>query len=95
MPRSGQLELHCTVDSNCSGMSVRLADASVTRDRTLDTCEPSYVLGADRPFFIPVVHSPLSVMGYVAASELSSRGGDARAMWQRRSPPQQGGEVWS
>jgi hypothetical protein len=95
MPRSGQLELRCTVESNCSGMSVRLADTSVTRDRTLDTCEPSYVLGAASPFFIPMVHSPLSIVGYVAASEVSSRGGDVGAMWQRRSPPQQGDEVWS
>jgi hypothetical protein len=95
MSRSGQLGLCCTVKLNCSGLSARLADASVTRDHALDTCEPSCVPGAARPFFIPVVHSPLGTMGYVAAPELSSQGGEAGATWQRRSPPRQGGEVRS
>jgi hypothetical protein len=81
MSRSGQLELCCTVESNCSGLSARLAGASVTRDRALDTCEPSCVPGAVRPFFIPVVHNPLGAVGYVAAPELSSRGGEAGATW--------------
>jgi hypothetical protein len=75
---SGQLGLRCTIEPNCSGMSTRLAGASVTHDCALDTCEPSYVPGAARPFFIPVVHSPLGTVGYVAAPELSSRGGRAR-----------------
>jgi hypothetical protein len=79
MSRSGQLGLHCTVEPNCSGQSTRLAGASVTRDRALDICEPSCVPGAARPFFIPVVHSPLGAVGYVAAPELSSRGGEAGA----------------
>jgi hypothetical protein len=95
MSRSGQLGLRCTVEPNCSGLSARHAGASVTRDRALDTCEPSCVPEAARPFFIPVVHSPLEAVGYVAAPELSSWGGDARATWQRRSPPRQGGEVQS
>jgi hypothetical protein len=95
MSRSGQLGLRCTVEPNCSGMSTRLAGALVTHDRGLDTCEPSCVLGAARPFFIPVVHSPLGAVGYVAAPDLSSRGGEARATWQRWSPPQPGGEVRS
>jgi hypothetical protein len=92
MSRSGQLGLHCTVESNCSDLSARLAGASVIRDRALDTYEPSCVSGAARSFFIPVVHSPLEAVEYVAAPELSSRGGEARATWQRRSPPRQGGE---
>jgi hypothetical protein len=87
MYRSGQLGLRCSVEPNYSGMSARLAGASVTRDRALDTCEPSCVPRAARPFFIPVVHSPLGAVGYVAAPELSSRGGVVGAMWQRRSPP--------
>jgi hypothetical protein len=95
MFRSGQLGLRCSVELNCSGLSARLAGASVTRDRALDTCEPSCVPGAARPFFIHVVHSPLGVVGYVAVPELSSRGGEARATWQRRSPPRQGSEVQS
>jgi hypothetical protein len=95
MSRSDQLGMRCTVEPNCSGLSARLADTSVTRNRALDTCEPSCVPGAARPFFIPVVQSPLGAVGYVAAPELSSRGGEAGATWQRRSPPRQGGEVWS
>jgi hypothetical protein len=90
MSRSGQLGLCCTIESNCSGMSARLAGASVTRDRALDTCEPSCVPGAARPFFIPVVHGPLGVVEYVAASEPTSagrRGPELRNTWQRRSSP--------
>jgi hypothetical protein len=75
--KSGQLGLRCTVEPNCSGMSACFVGASVTRDRALDTCEPSCVPRAARPFFIPVVHSPLGAVGYVAAPELSSRGGRA------------------
>jgi hypothetical protein len=81
MYRSGQLGLRCSVEPNYSGMSARLAGASVTRDRALDTCEPSCVPRAARPFFIPVVHSPLGAVGYVAAPELSSRGGEVGATW--------------
>jgi hypothetical protein len=87
LSRSDQLGLRCTVEPNCSRLSVRLAGASVTRGRALDTCEPSCVPGAARPFFIPVVHSPLGAMGYVAASDPSSRGGEDGATWQRQSPP--------
>jgi hypothetical protein len=72
MSKSGQLGLRCTIEPNCSGLSARLAGASVTRGRTLDTCDPSCMPGAARPFFIPVVHS---LLGAVAAPELSSRGG--------------------
>jgi hypothetical protein len=93
--RSGQMGLRCTVKPNCSGLSACLAGTSVTRDHALDTCEPSCVPGVARPFFIPVVHSPLGVVGYVAALELSSRGGEVRATWQHWSPPRQGGEVRS
>jgi hypothetical protein len=88
MFRSGQLGLRCTVEPNCSDMSTRLAGASVTRDRALETCEPSYVPETAKPFFIPVVHSPLGVVGYVAAPELSSRRGETGVMWQHRSSPQ-------
>jgi hypothetical protein len=95
MSKSGQLGLRCTVESNCSGMCARLAGASVTRDRALDTCEPSCVPRAARPFFIPTVHSPLGAVGYVATSKPSSRGGETEATWQRQSPHRQGGEVWS
>jgi hypothetical protein len=67
MFRSGQLGLRCTVESNYSTMFARLADASVTRGRALDTCEPRYVPRAARPSFIHVVHNPLGAVGYVAA----------------------------
>jgi hypothetical protein len=113
--RSGQLVRRCTIEPNCSGLSARLAGASVTRERALETCESSYVSGAARPFFIPVDHSPLGAagyvvhrssplgeaelgaMGHVAASELTlsgRQGPELRDAWQRRSSPQQGGEVW-
>jgi hypothetical protein len=81
MSRSAQLGLRCTVEPNCSSVSARLTGGSITHDRALDTCEPSYVPGAARPFFIPLVHSPLGAVGYVAAPELSSRGGEVRATW--------------
>jgi hypothetical protein len=95
MYMSGQLGLRCTLEPNCSVLSACLPGATVTRARALDTCEPSYVPGAGRPFFIPVVHNPLGALGYMAAPELSSRRGEAGATWKRQSPPQQGGEVWS
>jgi hypothetical protein len=37
MSRSGQLDLRCSVESNCSGLSACLAGASLIRDRALDT----------------------------------------------------------
>jgi hypothetical protein len=73
MSRSGQLGLCCTVELNYSGISAHLACASVTCDRASDTCKPSCIPGAARPFFVPVVHSLLGAVGYVAALELSSR----------------------
>jgi hypothetical protein len=81
MSRSGQLGLCCIVESDCSGLSARLAGASATRDRGLDTCETSCVTGAVMSFFIPVVHSPLGAVGYMVAPELSSQGGKAGATW--------------
>jgi hypothetical protein len=80
--RSGQLGIHCTIELNCSGMSACLKGTSVTRDRALDTYEPSCVTGPAMPFFIPVVHSPLGAVGYMAAPELSSWGGEVGATWQ-------------
>jgi hypothetical protein len=71
-------------------MSARLAGASVTRDRALNTCEPSCVAGAAMPFFIPMVHSPLEAVGCVAAPEPISSGWrdpELRNTWQRRSSP--------
>jgi hypothetical protein len=95
MSRSGQLSMCCTVEPNGRDLSARLAGASVTRDRALDTCEPSCVPEAARHFFILMVHSPLGAVGYMAAPKLSSRGGKVGATWQRRSPLRQGGEVRS
>jgi hypothetical protein len=87
MSRSGQLGLRCTVEPNCSDLSARFTGTSVARDRALNTCEPSCVPRAVRLFFIPMVHSPLGHVGYMTAPELSSRGGEVGATWQRRSPP--------
>jgi hypothetical protein len=69
MFRSGQLGLRYTVELNYSGLSARLAGASVTRDRALDTCEPSCMLGEVRS----------GAEEHMAASKLSSRGGRARS----------------
>jgi hypothetical protein len=63
MFRSGQLGMRYTVKPNYSGISARLAGALITRNRTLDTSEPSCVPGAARHFFIPVVHNPLGAVG--------------------------------
>jgi hypothetical protein len=63
MSKSGQLGLRCTVESNYTGMSARLAGASVTCDCALDTSELSRVPRAGRHFFIPVVHNPLGAVG--------------------------------
>jgi hypothetical protein len=71
MSRSGQLGLCCTVEPNCSGMSARIAGASVTCDHALDTCEPICMPRVTRSFFIPVVHNPLGTWG----------------TWQHRSSP--------
>jgi hypothetical protein len=76
MSKSGQLSQRCTVEPHCSDMYARLADASVTHERTLKTRKPSCVPRIAKHFFIPVIHSPL---GAVAAPELSPRGGRARS----------------
>jgi hypothetical protein len=95
MSSSGQLGMCCTVELNCSDLSAHLAGTLVTHNHALNTSEPSCVPGAAGPFFIPVVLSPLGVVGYVTSPKLSSRGGEAGATWQRRSPPRQRGEVRS
>jgi hypothetical protein len=71
MSRSGQLGMRCTFEPNCSDLSARLAGASVTRDRALDTCEPSCMPGAPRPFW---VRGSTRAMGHVAAPEPTSAG---------------------
>jgi hypothetical protein len=87
MSRSGQLGLRYTVEPNCSNMSARLADASVTCDHALDTCESNCVPRAARPFFYYCGPQPAGAVVYVAAPELFSRGGEVGATWQRRNPP--------
>jgi hypothetical protein len=66
-----------TVAMSRSGMSACLASTSVTHNRALKTYDPSHVPVAARHLFIPMVHSPLGAVGYVAAPELFSRGGRA------------------
>jgi hypothetical protein len=85
MSRSGQLGQRCTIEPSYSGLFTRLPGASVSHERALETCEPSCVLGAARPFFIAVVHSPLWAVGYVAALELSSWRGRAKSHGTRGS----------
>jgi hypothetical protein len=50
---------------------------SVTHERVLETCEPSWMSRAAKPFFIPVVHSPPGAVENVAAPELLSQEGRA------------------
>jgi hypothetical protein len=54
-------------------------------ERALKTREPSCVPKAVKPFFILVVHSPLGVVGYVVAPELSPRGSRVRSHGTRGS----------
>jgi hypothetical protein len=90
MSMSGQLGRRCTVEPNYGGLSARLAGASVTRKRALETCEPSCVPEAVRSFFIPVVHSLLGAVGYVVAPKLFNsarrRGPGPQDTWQHRTP---------
>jgi hypothetical protein len=74
MSMSGQLGRRCTVEPNCSSMSARIAVTLVIHEHALKMCKASCVPRAAKPFFVPVVHSLLGVVGYVAAPELSSRG---------------------
>jgi hypothetical protein len=46
-------------------------------ERALKIREPSYVLRAAKPFFIPVVHSPPGVVGHVTTPKLPSQEGRA------------------
>jgi hypothetical protein len=52
--------------------SARLADASVTHERALETRKPSCVPRAAKPFFISVVHNPPGAVGHMTAPELPS-----------------------
>jgi hypothetical protein len=71
MSRSSQIGRRWTIEPNCSGLSARLACASIMCERALETCESSCVPRAARTFFIPVVHSPSGSWG----------------MWQHQSSP--------
>jgi hypothetical protein len=93
MYRSGQLVRRCTVESNCSGLSARLAGASITHDRALDTSEPSCVSGAARSFFIPVVHILLGAWG--TWQHRSSPLGEARLGPRGSAGAYLGREAWS
>jgi hypothetical protein len=96
MSRSGQLGLRCTVEPNYSGLSARHAGASVTCNCALDTCEPTYMPGAGRPFFIPVVHSPLgghAVRGNTRALLSRRRGRGCVAVSEPTSAGRQGSEL--
>jgi hypothetical protein len=55
------------------------------KEQPLETCEPSCVPGAAKPFFIPVVHTPLGAVEYMAAPELSSWEGRSQSHGTRGS----------
>jgi hypothetical protein len=44
----------------------------------METCEPSCVTRAVKPFFIPVVHNPPGAVEYVVAPKLPSQEGRAQ-----------------
>jgi hypothetical protein len=52
------------------------------RERTLETHKPSYVPREAKPFFIPVVHSPLGAVGDVVAQSSPLGETEPRAMGQ-------------
>jgi hypothetical protein len=94
MFRSDQLGLRCTVEPNCSDMSARLAGASATRDRALDTCEPSYVSGAARPFFCgPHPTRSCGVCGSIGALLSGRQGRDHVAAPESTSIGRRGPEL--
>jgi hypothetical protein len=59
----------------------RLAGASVTHERALETRETSYMSRPARPFFIPKAHGPLRAAGHVAASEPFRAGRQGPKPW--------------
>jgi hypothetical protein len=77
-----ELDRRCTVELNCSAMSAHLAGASIKNEHALKTCEASCVPRTAKPFFVPVVHSPLGAVRYVAVPELTSRGD---RVWSHRT----------
>jgi hypothetical protein len=64
----------------------RLIDASVMRERAIETREPSCVPRAARPSFILVVHNSLEAVGHVAAPELSLGEAEPGAMGHMAMP---------
>jgi hypothetical protein len=66
-------------------MCTRLAGTSVTREHVLEIRESSCVPRVAKHFFIPVVHSPLGVVGYVATPKVSPQGGRVRRHGTRGS----------
>jgi hypothetical protein len=74
-----------TVLYGCTVADCTSADAPVTHERALEIRESSYVPRAAKLFFIPVVHNPSGVVGYVAALEFSSQEGIAPSHGTRGS----------
>jgi hypothetical protein len=80
---------------SCRPMMTLMSDALETCARALRTCVPSYTDKSDRLFFMLEAHSrPRDVVAPKPTSA-GRRGPESRDMWQRRSPPQLGSEVWS
>jgi hypothetical protein len=95
MSRSDQLGLCCTLEPNYSGLSARLTGTSKTSDCALDTCEPSCVPKAARPFLYFCGPQPAGGCGEVRPGPRGSAGAHlsrvarsrAENTWQRRSSP--------
>jgi hypothetical protein len=82
-------------------MSARFADASVTHERALKTCEPNCVprwgsWGTWQHQSSPLDEVELRAMGHMAAPEPTSaarRGLELRNTWQRQSSPLEEAEL--
>jgi hypothetical protein len=64
--------------------------------RALETCMPSYTAMSARFFFMLETCGPQGVMGHMAVPEptpVGRKDSEPQDTWQRRSPPQSGGEV--
>jgi hypothetical protein len=79
-------------------MMAQVSDILVTCEHALETCEPTCIGRSAKPFFTLEVCGPHRVVGHVAVPEPSRVGRRCPVpwdIWQRWSPPEQGGRIQS
>jgi hypothetical protein len=84
--------------TSCRPMMALTSGALEMCARALGTCVSSCTGSPTRLFFMLESHGQQGAAGHMAAPEPTSaerRGPEPRDTWQRRSPPQRGGEVRS